>query len=67
MTKDKLFILLERYKVRTGKSLEVLGREMGISYFTVMRWLNGKTKPTPIYRKMVSEYLRQRGVRHGQE
>jgi len=52
----KLKIILKKYDI----SLEAAAREMGISFQTIWKWMNGKHKPSKLalvqLRKFIKKY-----------
>ena len=42
---------------RLNISREELARRLGISFFTILRWEKGKTKPSPMAQKLLERLV----------
>ena len=42
-------------------SYEALAREIGVSWVTVQRWINGRTKPSPLATRRIQELIAKQG------
>jgi len=49
--------ILKQLKKEKGYTYKQLGEELGVHYRTVYLWLAGKTKPSPLARKIIRNYL----------
>ena len=38
-------------------SYEALAREIGVSWVTVQRWINGQTRPSPLATRRIQELI----------
>ena len=47
--------MLMELREKLGMTQEQLAREVGVSFKTVNRWERGKSKPSPMARKLLSE------------
>lgn len=53
--------LIRETRQRLGLTQEQFARQLGVSYQSVNRWENGKTKPLPIAIKQISGMLSSMG------
>jgi len=51
---------LRQFKDQENISYEKLAREIGISYRTLFRWLNGESKPSDMGLKIIKEFLERK-------
>lgn len=59
-TMSDLIKRLKKNKDLNGLSYERLAQELGVSWRTIYRWFNERTKPSLMAQKRISEYLRSR-------
>ena len=43
-------------------SYESLAREIGVSWVTVERWINGRTRPSPLATRRIQELIAEEGM-----
>ena len=53
---------LETYRLENRISLQKLAETLGVSFSTVSRWFNGKTKPNKIQQYHIEKFLKNRGI-----
>lgn len=53
---------IKRIRLSLGWSQETLARKLGVSFCTVNRWENGRTKPSPLAQKILSELKQNAGL-----
>lgn len=53
---------IEELRSRLGLTQEALARRLGISFATVNRWANGRSKPSPLALKKLKAIARKAGV-----
>lgn len=58
--------LVRETRQRLGLTQEQFALKLGVSYQSVNRWENGRTKPLPIALKLIEGMLRSMGA-HGQD
>ena len=64
MDSEKFAELLRKVRGQLGISQEDLARELGVSFATVNRWENGKTKPMKLARAQFDSFcakMKRRG------
>lgn len=49
---------LEIYRLENGITQEKLAKMLGVSYLTVNRWLNRKTKPSKLHEYRIMKLLK---------
>lgn len=54
---------LEEYRLKKRITQERLAEMLGVSFATVNRWFNGKTKPLKIQEYHIKKLLNKRGKR----
>lgn len=55
---DQLLKQLELYRLENKITQEKIANKLGVSFSTVSRWLNGKTKPNKIQTFHIEKFLR---------
>ena len=58
ITKD-IPTLIKEYRRQAGVSLEVMARGLNMSAMTIRRWESGEFEPSPIYRKLLLDYIKE--------
>jgi DNA-binding transcriptional regulator YiaG len=53
--------LIRELRLETGLTQEQFAAELGVTYSTINRWENGRSKPSPLAMQKISEMLRQMG------
>lgn len=53
---------IKEIRKQLGLSQEQLAREIGVTFSTVNRWENGKTKPNNLARKVFEQFCKKNGV-----
>lgn len=48
---------LDFYRLENKITQQVLAEQLGVSFVTVNRWLNGKTKPSKIQQYHIEKFL----------
>lgn len=51
---------LETYRLENRVSLQKLSNDLGVSFSTISRWFNGKTKPSKIQQYHIEKFLKAR-------
>ena len=44
---------IKKARIQLGLSQENFARELGVSFVTVNRWENGRTKPSPLAKRAI--------------
>ena len=57
-----LVLELKKYKFATGKTLNEIAREIGVTRFTVLRWLAGKNQPSPLAIEKLTAYMKGKEI-----
>lgn len=53
---------LDVYRLENKISQQLLSVKLGVSFVTVNRWFNGKTKPNKIQQYHIEKFLKNKGV-----
>lgn len=53
---------VEIYRLENKITQQELAKKLGVTFSTVNRWLNGKTKPNEIQRYHIEKFLKKRGL-----
>jgi len=51
---------LDTYRLENKISQQALAKQLGVSFVTVNRWFNGKTKPNKIQSYHIQKLLKER-------
>ena len=54
---------LEAFRLEHKISQQAIAKQLGVSFVTVNRWLNGKTKPGKILQYHIEKFLKEKEVR----
>jgi len=54
---------LDSYRLEHKITQQVLAGQLGVSFVTVNRWLNNKTRPSKIQQYQIEKYLKNKGVK----
>jgi transcriptional regulator with XRE-family HTH domain len=54
--------LVRRLRERLGLTQEKFAAKLGVTFPTINRWENGRTKPSPLARRRIEELLRSMGT-----
>lgn len=63
MNQPQIGKLIRELRLETGLTQEQFAAELGVTYSSVNRWENGRSKPSPLAMQKISEMLRQMGDR----
>ena len=63
MNQPQIGKLIRELRLQTGLTQEQFAAELGVTYPTVNRWENGRTKPSPLAKQKLEGMLRQMGDR----
>jgi len=55
--------LVRELRKRTGLTQEKFAAKLGVTFPTINRWENGRSKPSPLALKQIEELLRSMGDR----
>lgn len=55
--------IVREIRARLGLSQEKLAAKLGVSFATVNRWENGRTKPSPMGKVLIERQLKNMGER----
>jgi transcriptional regulator with XRE-family HTH domain len=55
--------LVRELRERLGLTQEKLAAKLGVTFPTINRWENGRTKPSPLGMKQIEDVLRELGDR----
>ena len=55
---------LDEFRLKNKISQQSLAAKLGVSFVTVNRWLNSKTKPNKIQQYHIEKLLKNGGVEH---
>jgi len=55
--------LVRELRKRTGLTQEKFAAKLGVTFPTINRWENGRSKPSPLALKQIEELLRTMGDR----
>jgi putative transcriptional regulator len=55
--------LVWELRLQMGLTQEKFAARLGVTYLTVNRWENGRTKPSPMALKLIEEILKRMGDR----
>ena len=58
---DKLIKELEDFRLENKITQQQLAKLLEVSFPTINRWFNGRTKPRPIQRYHIEKFLAQKG------
>jgi transcriptional regulator with XRE-family HTH domain len=50
--------LIRQLRLEMGLTQEQLARELGVTYSSVNRWENGRSKPSPLARQKIEQMLK---------
>jgi len=53
--------LIRVLRARTGLTQEKFAAKLGVTFPSINRWENGKTKPSPLAMQKIEEFLRNLG------
>jgi putative transcriptional regulator len=53
---------IRELRKRTGLTQEKFAAKLGVTFPTINRWENGRTKPSPLARQKIEELLRKMGA-----
>ena len=53
---------LDSYRLEHKITQQVLAEQLGVSFVTVNRWLNNKTRPSKIQQYQIEKFLKNKGV-----
>lgn len=53
---------LDSYRLENKITQQVLAEQLGVSFVTVNRWFNRKTKPSKIQQYQIEKFLKNKGV-----
>jgi transcriptional regulator with XRE-family HTH domain len=53
--------LVRELRKRTGLTQEKFAAKLGVTFPTINRWENGRTKPSPLATQKIEELLRKMG------
>ena len=54
-------LFIRELRKRTGLTQEKFAAKLGVTFPTINRWENGRTKPSPLARQKIEELLRKMG------
>ena len=54
--------LIRKIRNRLGLTQEKFAAKLGVTFSTVNRWENGKTKPSPLALQQIKDLLREMGT-----
>jgi len=57
---------LDIYRLENKISQQSLATRLGVSFVTVNRWLNSKTKPNKIQQYHIEKFLKEK-IKHGKK
>jgi len=57
---------LDSYRLEHKITQQVLAEQLGVSFVTVNRWFNRKTKPSKIQQYHIEKYLKEK-IKHGKK
>jgi transcriptional regulator with XRE-family HTH domain len=63
MNQPQIGKLIRELRLETGLTQEQFAAELGVTCSSINRWENGRSKPLPLARQKVLEYLEQIGDR----
>ena len=66
MKQPQISNLVRELRLETGLTQEQFAAELGVTYSSMNRWVNGRSKPSPLAMQKIEGMLRQMGTR-GQE
>ena len=55
--------LIRELRILTGLTQEQFAAALGVTYSTINRWENGRSKPSPIAMRQIEEMLQDMGER----
>ena len=53
--------LIREFRLLTGLTQEQFGAYLGVTYATINRWENGRSKPSPMAMKLIQQKLEEMG------
>ena len=56
----KVLKKIEHYRLENKITQETLAKELGVSFSTISRWLNGKTNPNKIQAYHIEKFLKKK-------
>jgi DNA-binding XRE family transcriptional regulator len=62
MNETDISALLREFRRRLGLTQEQLAAKLGVTFVTINRWENGRTKPSPLAWKQIETLLRESGA-----
>lgn len=63
MNQPQIGQLIRELRLETGLTQEQFAAELGVTYSSMNRWENGRSKPSPLAMQKVEGMLRQMGDR----
>lgn len=54
---------LDSYRLENKITQQALAEQLGVSFVTVNRWLNNKTRPSKIQQYQIEKFLKNKGSR----
>lgn len=57
---------LDSYRLENKITQQVLAEQLGVSFVTVNRWLNSKTRPSKIQQYHLEKFLKEK-IKHGKK
>ena len=61
MNQPEIGKLIRKLRLETGLTQEQFASEVGVTFSTINRWENGRSKPSPLALKLIEGMLRQMG------
>jgi len=63
MNQPQIGKLIRELRLLMGLTQEQFAAELGVTYSSINRWENGRSKPSPLAMQKIEELLRLRGDR----
>lgn len=63
MNQPQIGKLIRELRLETGLTQEQFAAELGVTYSSINRWENGRSKPSPLAIRLIREKLRDMGGR----
>lgn len=63
MNQPQIGKLIRELRLLMGLTQEQFAAELGVTYSSINRWENGRSKPSPLAMQKIEELLRQMGDR----
>jgi len=63
MNQPQISNLVRELRLETGLTQEQFAAELGVTYSSINRWVNGRSKPSPLAMQKIEETLQQMGDR----